>query len=190
MSEPNILIVRQHPSAFVVFILGGVVFIGLTVSGMNPAPGYVQAFMIFLGLLSIAAGIIGWKAGRIGLVLDRQGLWSSDFAFCNLTLIPWAAIQDVRKITWTSMEGEHEALLLSVDADRFPQAHGSMPDDARAWFEKTIGPLEYASPVVLSHDEWDWDLDEFLAVCQTCIADVRARQTLGEYRNSSDAQAS
>jgi len=40
---------------------------------------------------------------------------------------------------------------------------------------------DYRVPLVIGHDEWDWDPDEFVELVSDCIRDPTSRDALGEF---------
>ena len=113
----NVYIARQHAHVFVVFVVFVLVGVLFCVSPwfINDGSGILACvFLPLLGLLSIGIGLLGWKAGRVGIVADRNGIWCSGFSLSQKTLIPWDSILGIKKVTWTSPEGEHDGVLIGL----------------------------------------------------------------------------
>jgi hypothetical protein len=184
--SPNVYVVRQHAYVYFAFGVGGVLFCVLpwTINELGDGIGGIlgRTFLSLLGLVSIAVGLIGWKAARIGIVVDRNGIWCGGFAPIEKTLVPWSAMLGVRKVTWTSPEGEHEGVVIGLHEDAVHPGGQDFARTTRTEIERLVGDIEYSNPLLLGHDEWDWQPDAFVALASRYIEDSNARDELEEWR--------
>lgn len=185
-------LVRQHAGEFVVFVLLGILFCVFPwVSYFTDADfptgfGTVAMLLGFplMGCLAIVTGVAAWKISRVGLTADRDGIWMNGGTFgIQKTLIPWDDMRNVKKVAWTSPEGEHEGVLIDLKEHAVHPYGEEWLQNFRKQMERWIGPVEYPKPLMLSHDEWDWRIDEFTALVARCIHDPAAREALGEFRS-------
>ncbi|MBX3440162.1 MAG: hypothetical protein KF861_21920 [Planctomycetaceae bacterium] len=184
MVQPKPYIVRQHAGVFAGFVLVGAVFVAAPWFIADWDNILVRAFFTILGCLTIFVGLRAWRTCRIGLAADKHGLWCSGVWGVKHVLIPWDSMQSVRRITWNSIEGAHDGVLLALD-EHWPHPLGvEAAHRVRSELQRRIGPQDEPNPLVLGHDEWDWRIDELIDLVRQCIRDPGAREELGEFRPS------
>jgi hypothetical protein len=176
--SPQVYIVRQHWLVFVGFILAGVFF---CIFPWALPSNLGRLILTCLGIFSITVGVIGWSYARLGLVVDRHGVWCRGFSL-RKKLIPWDAILGVRKVTWADSEGEHEGVLMGLKDETDHPGGAELAHVVRSDVIRVLGECEYSTPLTLGHDEWDWRPDDFVALVSQAIADPQAREALGEYK--------
>jgi hypothetical protein len=185
----DVVVVRQNAAVFVVFFLIGVLFCVApwfidvpNIPGIGRLPA--RLFFAGLGCLAMAASVWGWKALRIGLAIDRQGIWCSGCSLRGkMTLLPWEAIVGARKVTWKSPEGTHDGILLGLeDGAALPRVDQRVWSTWRTELRRWLGAVEFDYPFLLTHDEWSWQPDELVPLICECAADPAARDRLGVYR--------
>ena len=179
----KIYIVRQDALGSVVFVLGGILFCVFPWFTNDDGGFFVIAFFVLIGAMAVCAGIVGWVCFRVGLVADRHGIWCSGRSLSQKSHVPWDSMLGTRKLKWTSHEGEHEGVVIGLK-ENTPHPLGSkvVALIIKSELEKLVGEIEYANPLFLAHDEWDWQPDDFVTLASTCIRDANARKELGEYK--------
>lgn len=140
----------------------------------------MRGFLTLLGLICVSIGVWGWKTCRIGVVADRHGIWISQASPLIKNPVLWDDMQDLKKISWTSKEGEHSGIVVHFNKDLTLPEHAEYMRDLRAELVR-LGKLDWHNFVVLSHDEWDWSPDDFMAFATKAIQDPYAREDLDEY---------
>lgn len=178
-TEP-LYVVRQHWLTFVVFIAGGALFlVGPWVPGVE-FQGHLWARLIFsiLGLLALLLGIHGMRTQRIAVILDAVGIQPRCLTG-NAEIVPWCEVSGVKKVSYTSPEGTHEGVVVGLNsAEHFPYGREHTEHITRE-IKKLIPTDEFDVCFVLTHDDWDWNIDEFLNVARRCLSDCG-----GECRSS------
>jgi hypothetical protein len=177
----DVIIVKQRAAVFVAFLLAGVSFCVAARFILNGIPLWGRCFFTLMGALAIAAGVLGWRAARIGLVVDRHGIW------CGFrrrkTLVPWEAILRARKVVCPAPDGDDEGILLDLrEGAEYPggDAYGSM---MKAHLERVLNDQTLERPLLLCHTEWIWNLDDVLQQIVERVEHPESRNSLGEYRN-------
>ncbi len=164
-------VVRQEITAFIVPCAAGALFVIAPFFPEFGGPIWIRISSVLMGMVAITVGCFGYRLSRIGVRLDEAGIWTCGLSIGQLKLIPWTAIVQVRKITFNSPEGEHEGVLVGIntpDCYPFGEQHA---ERGKQELSRLIGPIEFPCAVLLNHDEWDWDIDEFLNLAQQCLND-------------------
>lgn len=164
-------VVRQNLLPFVALASSGLLLIGAPLLVGFVDPVWVQMLSVAIGLICSLAAYFGYRVAVVGVRLDVEGIWVSGFSSGQLKLIPWDAIAGVRKITYADPEGEQDGVLVGIntpDCYPFGEEHA---ERGKQELSRLIGPIEFPCAVLLNHDEWDWDIDEFLNLAQQCLND-------------------
>ena len=174
-------VVRQDAFVFVAFLLVGVGFV--VASWFDTQPLWLHVMCVGFGMLAFGAGVVGWKSARVGLVADRAGIWLAGYSFIRKTLVPWNSIIAVKRHDWSSPEGQHQGVLIGLEsiedhpACKWFEVYGEQIDGQVA---KERGD-DFGVPLLIGHDEWDWDPDEFVELVSDCLKDPASRDALGEF---------
>ncbi len=116
----NPYIVRQHALIFVAFSGIGVLFCVVAWLLGEPTLLLWRLVLTLFGTLALSIGVWGWLNWRIAIVVDRQGVWCTGYTW-RVTLIPWKDILRATKLSFTSREGDHDAVVLELrNAAAFP----------------------------------------------------------------------
>ncbi len=175
------VVVRQKATAFLVFIAGGLFFLASSWLMQN-VPLWARLVFTALSLVAIAAGSWGWWHFRIGLVVDRHGIWCSEYRFWGYTLIPWRHIEDAKLVWWHDLEGDHEGLLLELKSGAPHPCGAKEAESYRRELEALLDSIDYFNPLLLHHNQWKWSPGETAQAILRCLMDPRERQKLGEFR--------
>lgn len=172
-------IVRQHAFAFIAFCVSGLLACVLPWV-VGPLPIGMRLGCLGFGLLALFAGILGWKAARIGLVADRRGIWLAGYSFIRKRLIPWDSIIAVKKVTWNSPEGEHTDVVIGLASIESHPAR-ELLQLHNAHFAAESDDERFRIPLRVGHDEWDWEPEAFVELVQQCINAPDYREALGVF---------
>lgn len=181
----NLYLVRQRPLVFIVFVVGGLLLCIFPWTIIGGGDAILARLVIsIIGLVSVAAGLVGWKTARIGLVADRRGIWCSGYFVVKKAFVPWDAMVGVRKVTWSSFEGEHEGVLIGLTDQAIHPGGVNSARFCQSELQRLIGNHDFSHPLLLYHDEWDWRPDEFVAFASRYIKDAVARELLRDWRDN------
>ncbi|HID74794.1 MAG TPA: hypothetical protein EYP56_02215 [Planctomycetaceae bacterium] len=174
------IVVRQRATVFVVFVAGGVFFLAFSWL-MDNVPLWARLLFSGLSLVAIAAGSLGWWHFRIGLAIDRHGIWCSEYRFLGYRLIPWQHIEDAKLVWWHDLEGDHEGLLLELKSIAPHPCGPKEAESYRAELEALLGSIDFFNPVLLHHEQWQWSPGEVAELVRRCLQNPAERRKLGQF---------
>ncbi|MCH8147736.1 MAG: hypothetical protein IH987_07035 [Planctomycetes bacterium] len=179
-----VYVVRQNAIGYVVSFALGLLFALVPWFIGDFGPLWGRLVVTGFGVLALTAVVFGWCTSRMGLAIDRCGIWCGVYALRGPVLISWADVRAARYVTWTNDEGEHDGILLEVRAGAEPPGRKYVHSAALREIEGLLGSLDFRNPKLLSQESWVWKPQELVDVIKRCIEDSHERNLLGLFANA------
>jgi hypothetical protein len=179
-STLDVIVIKHKAFVFIVFILGGTFFF-ICPWLINNGPNFwAICFYSLMGTFTITVGILGWRKLRIGLIVDKQGIWFSS-PMPRKTRIPWTSIVSAKKVEWKALDGENEGILLELQGlSEYPGGEFIKAKLIEA-IKRDLKDTDFACPLYLDGEDWVWNIDEVLQKIQECLEYPEKREALGTY---------
>jgi len=171
---------RQSISVFMAFILVGLMFC-LVPWFLQERDGFlIRGILTLLGLLAISAGVWGWNSSRLAVVVDRNGIWTCQASLLNKNPVSWDDIRSLKKVAWSSVEGNHVGVVIRFNKAVTLPEHQQYRNDIRRELDH-LGKEDWNNFLLIGHDEWDWNPDDFIAFATKSVDDHEARNELDSF---------